>query len=201
MATGPKGLTENVNCQRYWVPAPMWKKAKQPISRSTPWPFVQRACWWGFSVTRSRSQMLRNDFKHDPHTHSNKTVMKVLAFSLNGIESKSLKKKKRGLFQLLYYFTRTTKSKNYYRSHFDCASYSQEVLELKSILLLTQGTALCWELSLLFVSSVWHELPENRNDVPYVSVPLHLLSSCAKQSLRACRMAEWIKHHNTVNFT
>lgn len=119
MATGPKGLTENVNCQRYWVPAPMWKKAKQPISRSTPWPFVQRACWWGFSVTRNGSQMLRNDFKHDPHTHSNKTVVKVLAFSLNGIKSKSLKKK-RGLFQLLYYSTRTTKSKNYYQSHFDC---------------------------------------------------------------------------------
>lgn len=100
MATGPKGLTENVNCQRYWVPAPMWKKAKQPISRSTPWPFVQRACWWGFSVTRSRSQMLRNDFKHDPHTHSNKTVMKVLAFSLNGIESKSLKKKKKRIISV-----------------------------------------------------------------------------------------------------
>lgn len=68
----------------------------------------------------------------------------------NRIESKSLEKED----YFSYFITRTPKSKNY-QSHFECASYSQEVLEVnnslllsiahivKNILLVSIGTALC----------------------------------------------------------
>lgn len=88
MATGPRGLTQSINCQRSWVPGPRRRKAKWPILKG------RASIWWGFSRTRKESQMFRNNFKLDPQTSHAKVRQSWKFGSFQSIESNLNWKKK-----------------------------------------------------------------------------------------------------------